>query len=151
MPARREDGPGTLRTCPQQPWVANRGKREAECPTPARTRQSACTRIGASAQTTVRASHCDRLLRLLRLQYGGAHRCRTTSGEDLRRPPSECACMSSSTIVSAHPPARTAPRGAGAAGVLRGREKDPRWARPSLLGLLVATAGLYLWGLSANG
>ena len=28
---------------------------------------------------------------------------------------------------------------------------DPRWARPALLGLLAATALLYLWGLGASG
>ncbi|NUP53019.1 MAG: glycosyl transferase [Catenulispora sp.] len=33
----------------------------------------------------------------------------------------------------------------------RGPEGDPRWARPSLLGLLVAAAVLYLWDLSASG
>jgi 4-amino-4-deoxy-L-arabinose transferase-like glycosyltransferase len=35
--------------------------------------------------------------------------------------------------------------------LLRGREGEPAWARPSLLGLLAATAVLYLWGLSASG
>jgi 4-amino-4-deoxy-L-arabinose transferase-like glycosyltransferase len=34
---------------------------------------------------------------------------------------------------------------------LRGPAEDPRWARPALLGLLVATAALYLWDLSASG
>ncbi|GHJ54973.1 hypothetical protein Nm8I071_42800 [Nonomuraea sp. TT08I-71] len=29
--------------------------------------------------------------------------------------------------------------------------RDPRWARPALLGLLLATALLYLWGLGASG
>ncbi|GAB3466710.1 glycosyltransferase family 39 protein [Kineococcus endophyticus] len=33
----------------------------------------------------------------------------------------------------------------------RGREQDPRWVRPTLLGLLAATAVLYLVGLSASG
>lgn len=33
----------------------------------------------------------------------------------------------------------------------RGRTEDPRWARPALLGLLLATAALYLWNLSASG
>ncbi|MCK9932108.1 glycosyltransferase family 39 protein [Frankia sp. Mgl5] len=33
----------------------------------------------------------------------------------------------------------------------RGRPDDPRWVRPALLGLLVATAVLYLWGLGASG
>jgi 4-amino-4-deoxy-L-arabinose transferase-like glycosyltransferase len=35
--------------------------------------------------------------------------------------------------------------------LLRGREQDPAWVRPSLLGLLLATALLYLWGLGASG
>jgi 4-amino-4-deoxy-L-arabinose transferase-like glycosyltransferase len=35
--------------------------------------------------------------------------------------------------------------------LLRGRADDPAWARPSLLGLLAATALLYLWALSASG
>lgn len=33
----------------------------------------------------------------------------------------------------------------------RGRHDDPRWARPAFLGLLLATAVLYLWNLSASG
>ncbi len=33
----------------------------------------------------------------------------------------------------------------------RGRADDPRWARPALLGLLLATAVLYFWGLTASG
>ena len=33
----------------------------------------------------------------------------------------------------------------------RGPDSDPRWARPSLLALLVAAAVLYLWDLSASG
>ncbi|WP_406837938.1 ArnT family glycosyltransferase [Streptomyces sp. AHU1] len=35
--------------------------------------------------------------------------------------------------------------------VWRGRSEDPRWARPALLGLLLATGVLYLYGLSASG
>jgi 4-amino-4-deoxy-L-arabinose transferase-like glycosyltransferase len=35
--------------------------------------------------------------------------------------------------------------------LLHGRPGDPRWVRPSLLGLLAATAVLYVWGLSASG
>ena len=35
--------------------------------------------------------------------------------------------------------------------VLRGRPADPSWVRPALLGLLAATAVLYLWGLGASG
>ena len=33
----------------------------------------------------------------------------------------------------------------------RGKETDPPWVRPALLGLLAATAVLYLWGLGACG
>jgi 4-amino-4-deoxy-L-arabinose transferase-like glycosyltransferase len=35
--------------------------------------------------------------------------------------------------------------------LLRGRADDPAWSRPALLGLLGATALLYLWALSASG
>lgn len=35
--------------------------------------------------------------------------------------------------------------------LLRGRPGDPRWVRPGLFGLLLATAVLYLWDLSASG
>jgi len=35
--------------------------------------------------------------------------------------------------------------------LVRGRVDDPAWVRPSLLGLLVATGVLYLWGLGASG
>ncbi|WP_044362678.1 ArnT family glycosyltransferase [Streptomyces natalensis] len=40
----------------------------------------------------------------------------------------------------------TSPHAAAAA-----RPHEPRWARPALVALLVATAALYLWNLSANG
>ncbi|WP_282205358.1 ArnT family glycosyltransferase [Kitasatospora fiedleri] len=33
----------------------------------------------------------------------------------------------------------------------RGRPDDPRWVRPALLGLLLATAVLYFWNLTASG
>jgi hypothetical protein len=33
----------------------------------------------------------------------------------------------------------------------RGPETDAVWARPALLGLLAATAALYLWGLGSSG
>src|SRR5450432_2501136 len=33
----------------------------------------------------------------------------------------------------------------------RGSEDDPRWVRPSFIGLLVLTAILYAWGLGASG
>ena len=35
--------------------------------------------------------------------------------------------------------------------LVRGRADDPAWPRPALLGLLAATALLYLWALSASG
>jgi 4-amino-4-deoxy-L-arabinose transferase-like glycosyltransferase len=35
--------------------------------------------------------------------------------------------------------------------LLRGRPEDPAWVRPTLLGLVVTTAVLYLWGLGASG
>jgi 4-amino-4-deoxy-L-arabinose transferase-like glycosyltransferase len=34
---------------------------------------------------------------------------------------------------------------------VRGREADPAWVRPALLGLLVSTAALYLWALGDSG
>jgi 4-amino-4-deoxy-L-arabinose transferase-like glycosyltransferase len=48
-------------------------------------------------------------------------------------------------------PRPAAPAPGRLARLLRGREGDPAWARPSLLGLLAATAVLYLWGLGASG
>ncbi|MFF7281790.1 glycosyltransferase family 39 protein [Streptomyces griseorubiginosus] len=36
-------------------------------------------------------------------------------------------------------------------GLWRGRPEDPRWARPALWGLLLATAALYFYNLSASG
>jgi hypothetical protein len=35
--------------------------------------------------------------------------------------------------------------------LVRGRAEDPGWVRPSLLGLLAATALLYLWALVKAG
>jgi len=35
--------------------------------------------------------------------------------------------------------------------VVRGRPDDPAWVRPSLFGLLIRTAFLYIWGLGASG
>jgi 4-amino-4-deoxy-L-arabinose transferase-like glycosyltransferase len=35
--------------------------------------------------------------------------------------------------------------------IVRGRTQDPAWARPALLGLLLGTAVLYIWGLGASG
>lgn len=42
-------------------------------------------------------------------------------------------------------------RGNRVRGLIRGRVDDPAWVRPSVLGLLLATALLYLWGLGASG
>ena len=42
-------------------------------------------------------------------------------------------------------------RGTVAGRIWRGSVEDPAWARPALLGLLAATALLYLWGLGASG
>jgi 4-amino-4-deoxy-L-arabinose transferase-like glycosyltransferase len=55
-----------------------------------------------------------------------------------------------------HPPVTTdpsivAPRQRWVARLARGRVEDPAWVRPSLVGLLVATGVLYLWGLGASG
>jgi 4-amino-4-deoxy-L-arabinose transferase-like glycosyltransferase len=48
---------------------------------------------------------------------------------------------------------RHRPRAAGRrlGDLVLGGEASPAWARPSLVGLLVATALLYLWGLGASG
>src|SRR5450755_3206514 len=57
--------------------------------------------------------------------------------------------------VSADPPAPQAgepPRSRGrVARLFLGGQDAPRWARPALWALLVATAVLYLWNLSASG
>jgi 4-amino-4-deoxy-L-arabinose transferase-like glycosyltransferase len=60
------------------------------------------------------------------------------------------------SAVSARPSptqrhARPAERGNWGTRLLRGRSDDPAWARPALLALLLATAVLYLAGLSRNG
>ncbi|WP_410091274.1 ArnT family glycosyltransferase [Streptomyces sp. adm13(2018)] len=44
-----------------------------------------------------------------------------------------------------------ASRGGPLARLLRGRPEDARWVRPAFLGLLAATAVLYLWNLGASG
>ncbi|MFF4473903.1 ArnT family glycosyltransferase [Streptomyces sp. NPDC001599] len=48
-------------------------------------------------------------------------------------------------------PAHRQPRRSRLDRVWRGRPEDPRWVRPALLGLLLATALLYLYNLSASG
>ncbi|CAM5594254.1 hypothetical protein SALBM135S_03299 [Streptomyces alboniger] len=57
--------------------------------------------------------------------------------------------MTTTTPTAAAPAHR--PRAALPARIWRGRPDDPRWARPALLGLLLATAVLYLFNLSASG
>jgi 4-amino-4-deoxy-L-arabinose transferase-like glycosyltransferase len=55
------------------------------------------------------------------------------------------------------PPLATVPHGAAATTrsfvvrLVRGRDSDAIWIRPALLGLLVLTALLYLWGLGRSG
>ncbi len=44
-----------------------------------------------------------------------------------------------------------APRTSRARRFVRGRDDDPGWVRPALLGLLAATGLLYLWDLAASG
>jgi 4-amino-4-deoxy-L-arabinose transferase-like glycosyltransferase len=67
-----------------------------------------------------------------------------------------------STTVTDHPPGAWADqvaagpdigaaRGGRLTRVWRGRPDDPAWVRPALFGLLVVTAGLYLWDLGASG
>ncbi|MFI1567559.1 ArnT family glycosyltransferase [Streptomyces sp. NPDC020490] len=48
-------------------------------------------------------------------------------------------------------PAAGEPKQPFGRGLWRGRPEDPRWARPALLGLLLATGLLYLYNLSASG
>jgi 4-amino-4-deoxy-L-arabinose transferase-like glycosyltransferase len=58
------------------------------------------------------------------------------------------------TAISTQPGAAQAAgpvRGRRLSRLLRGRPDDPAWARPALLGLMLATALLYLVGLSRNG
>jgi 4-amino-4-deoxy-L-arabinose transferase-like glycosyltransferase len=58
--------------------------------------------------------------------------------------------MRGASSTSAVPAARS--RGAGRAQRLwRGSPEDPAWARPALIGLLVATAAFYLYNLTASG
>ena len=63
--------------------------------------------------------------------------------------------MAAVTTQPAHPGEAPAPEGPAGRGrlarLLRGSERDPRWARPALLALLVLTALLYIVGLSRNG
>jgi 4-amino-4-deoxy-L-arabinose transferase-like glycosyltransferase len=59
--------------------------------------------------------------------------------------------MSTTTFPGRVSPAGTLrPRGRMRS-IVRGRAEDPAWARPALIGLLVATAVAYLWNLTASG
>jgi 4-amino-4-deoxy-L-arabinose transferase-like glycosyltransferase len=58
--------------------------------------------------------------------------------------------VSATTTFPAHAAAAGRSR-AGLQRLVRGRESDPRWVRPALLGLLALTAVAYLFGLSRNG
>jgi 4-amino-4-deoxy-L-arabinose transferase-like glycosyltransferase len=60
--------------------------------------------------------------------------------------------MSAQTLTW-HAPTPTPPiaRRRWPGNLLRGRDSDAGWIRPALLGLLLATAVLYLWGLGASG
>lgn len=51
----------------------------------------------------------------------------------------------------AHASGRHAGGGSRLTRLWRGRPEDPRWARPSLLGLLLVTGLFYLWNLSISG
>jgi 4-amino-4-deoxy-L-arabinose transferase-like glycosyltransferase len=63
--------------------------------------------------------------------------------------------MAAVTTQPGHPGEAAAPDGPAGRGrlarLLRGSERDPRWARPALLALLVLTALLYIVGLSRSG
>jgi 4-amino-4-deoxy-L-arabinose transferase-like glycosyltransferase len=59
--------------------------------------------------------------------------------------------MTTTTFERSSRPLPAAPAPGRLARLVRGRADDPAWARPSLLGLLAATALLYLWALSASG
>ncbi|MGW0534744.1 glycosyltransferase family 39 protein [Streptomyces sp. NPDC003032] len=54
-------------------------------------------------------------------------------------------------LAAGHAARRWSGGGALPARLWRGRPDDPSWARPALFGLLLATAALYLWNLSASG
>ncbi|MEU0401987.1 glycosyltransferase family 39 protein [Streptomyces sp. NPDC006197] len=54
-------------------------------------------------------------------------------------------------MTTLSPAVHAAPRTGRFARLWRGRAEDRPWVRPALLGLLAATALLYLWNLSASG
>src|SRR3954468_955106 len=56
-----------------------------------------------------------------------------------------------STTLPAPTEQRSAPPQRPSRVLVRGRDDDPRWVRPALLGLLAATGVLYVWDLAASG
>ena len=63
-------------------------------------------------------------------------------------PPQSDQPLAPETVATLTPKRR---RGRASDRLWRGHTEDPPWARPALLGLLAATALLYLWGLGASG
>ena len=59
--------------------------------------------------------------------------------------------MSTTTFPGRVSPAGTLRPGGRMRSIVRGRAEDPAWARPALIGLLVATAVAYLLNLTASG
>src|SRR6478609_5847394 len=76
----------------------------------------------------------------------------TTTVTPPAQSPNQSPNQSPAPRLPSTPPARRGVPDRGRAGRLwRGDAADPAWARPALLGLLAATALLYLWGLGASG
>jgi 4-amino-4-deoxy-L-arabinose transferase-like glycosyltransferase len=65
--------------------------------------------------------------------------------------PPQAAPPQEPAVPSAPAPGSGEPKQPFARRVRRGRPEDPRWVRPAFLGLLLATALLYLYDLSASG
>ncbi|MFD7702268.1 ArnT family glycosyltransferase [Streptomyces caelestis] len=74
-----------------------------------------------------------------------------TTQYDQTGPPADPAAWGPPDGTRHAAPGTGVPRGSLARRAWRGRPEDPRWARPALLGLLLATGLLYLSGLSASG
>ncbi|MEU6650313.1 glycosyltransferase family 39 protein [Streptomyces sp. NPDC046900] len=65
--------------------------------------------------------------------------------------PPQAAPPQEPAVPSAPAPGSGEPKQPFARRIRRGRPEDPRWVRPAFLGLLLATALLYLYDLSASG
>ncbi|MFJ4568197.1 ArnT family glycosyltransferase [Streptomyces caelestis] len=78
---------------------------------------------------------------------------RDTSPGTRTRPPAPATTVPATTAPATTAPAPDAgePKRPLPQRLWRGRPEDPRWARPALLTLLLATAVLYLYNLSASG